>query len=72
MAIYKKISDLPTKVTESLPKGGQRIYLVTFNIVWREKLGLPEEERELAAHTAAWRAVEREYKKDKSGLWKKL
>lgn len=64
---YNKISDLPERVRDHLPKHAQEIYQAAYNSAYEEYDH--EEER---AHRVAWAAVKNDYEKDeKSGDWKK-
>ena len=70
--LYSRTSQLPEKVKENLPSEAQEIYRVAVNSYWEELSFLPVDEREVAAHTAAWSTVEKKYRKDRSGKWKLL
>ena len=64
---YKNISDLPSSVTEHLPKHAQEIYLAAFNNAWDEykdpKDRRDQASREEVAHKVAWAAVKKSYEK---------
>jgi cation transport regulator len=62
---YESISELPDSVRDHLPKHAQEIYQSAFNNAW-EEYGHDEQR----AHSVAWSAVKKSYKKDeKSGRW---
>lgn len=61
---YKKKTDLPETVKESLPSHGQEIYKEAFNSAW-EQYDEPHERkenrtREETAHAVAWSSVKKE------------
>ena len=60
---YDKLTDLPDRVRNNLPKHGQEIYKEAFNSA-EEQYG--EESR---AHQVAWSAVENKYEKNDKGNW---
>jgi len=60
---YDKLTDLPDRVRNNLPKHGQEIYKEAFNSA-EEQYG--EESR---AHRVAWSAVENKYEKNDKGNW---
>jgi len=72
---YDKISDLPGRVRESLPRHAQEIYLKAFNNAWRQYVDpgkrMKGRDREETAHRIAWSAVERVYAKSKDGVWRR-
>lgn len=76
MPQYEKLSDLPDRVRDNLPKHAQEIYKEAFNSAW-EQYRDPEDRRgddsrEETAHKVAWAAVKNDYEKDeKSGRWKR-
>jgi cation transport regulator len=62
---YKKISELPDRVRDNLPKHAQEIYKEAFNSAWEQY-----DKDETRAHRVAWGAVKKSYRKDKeSGKW---
>jgi cation transport regulator len=63
MMPYDKLTDLPDRVRNNLPKHGQEIYKEAFNSA-EEQYG--EESR---AHRVAWSAVENKYEKNDKGNW---
>lgn len=71
---YDKLSDLPERVRDNLPKLAQEIYQAAFNSAW-EQYDTPEERqgddsREETSHKVAWAAVKKEYQKDDdNGEW---
>jgi cation transport regulator len=60
---YDKLTDLPDRVRNNLPKHAQEIYKEEFNSA-EERYG--EESR---AHRVAWSAVENKYEKNDQGNW---
>jgi cation transport regulator len=60
---YDKLTDLPDRVRNNLPKHAQEIYKEAFNSA-EEQYG--EESR---AHRVAWSAVENKYEKNDQGDW---
>jgi cation transport regulator len=60
---YDKLTDLPDRVRNNLPRHAQEIYKETFNSA-EEQYG--EESR---AHRVAWSAVENKYEKNDQGNW---
>ena len=60
---YDKLTDLPDRVRNNLPKHAQEIYKEAFNSA-EEHYG--EESR---AHRIAWSAVENKYEKNDQGNW---
>ena len=60
---YDKLTDLPDRVRNNLPKHAQEIYKEAFNSA-EEHYG--EESR---AHRVAWSAVENKYEKNEKGNW---
>ena len=64
---YDSIRDLPDSVRDNLPKHAQEIYKSAFNNAWEEY-----NHDEQRAHSVAWSAVKRSYRKDEaSGRWVK-
>jgi cation transport regulator len=61
--LYDKLTDLPDRVRNNLPKHAQEIYKEAFNSA-EEPYG--EESR---AHRVAWSAVENKYEKNDQGNW---
>ncbi len=73
--VYNNLKDLPERVRNSLPEHAQEIFMKAFNNAW-EEYKEPENRRggssrEETAFRVAWSAVEKIYKKDKSGKWVK-
>ncbi len=64
---YDSISDLPSSVRDSLPKGAQQIYRKAFNDAWGEysdsESRKGDASREETAHKVAWSAVKKQYEK---------
>ena len=60
---YDKLTDLPDRVRNNLPKHAQEIYKEAFNSA-EEHYG--EESR---AHRVAWSALENKYEKNDQGNW---
>lgn len=71
---YESLRELPSSVSENLPKGAQRIYRAAFNDAWEEYADREsrrgDASREETAHKVAWAAVKKEYKKE-DGKWTK-
>jgi cation transport regulator len=64
---YAKVSDLPDKVKNNLPKEAQKIYMEVYNSTAKNK-----DYDESACHAIAWTAVKKQYSKNKvTGKWKK-
>jgi cation transport regulator len=64
---YNSIRELPDGVRDHLPKHAQEIYKSAFNNAWEEY-----NHDEQRAHSVAWSAVKRSYRKDEaSGRWVK-
>ena len=72
---YKTDVELPPGVRNNLPQHAQDIYREAFNNAWEEYADAAkrrgQESREEASHRVAWAAVEKEYAKDSSGVWRK-
>jgi cation transport regulator len=60
---YEKLTDLPERVRNNLPKRVQEIYKEAYNSAG-DQYG--EESR---AHRVAWSAVENQYEKNDKGNW---
>ena len=64
---YNKNSDLPASVKDHLPEHAQDIYRAAFNSAWKEysdsKKTQVGKTHEQTAHSVAWAAVEKKYKK---------
>ena len=60
---YDKLTDLPDRVRNNLPKHAQEIYKEAFNSAEEH---YREESR---AHRVAWSAVENKYEKNDQGNW---
>lgn len=70
---YKNINDLPSSVSDNLPKHAQEIYLKAFNNAWEEYKD-PDKRRgseshEEVCHKVAWAAVKAKYHKEEDGSW---
>lgn len=70
---YDRLSDLPDRVRDNLPKHAQEIYKEAFNSAW-EQYEDPEDRRgdasrEETSHKVAWSAVEKKYRKNEDGRW---
>lgn len=71
---YKSNTDLPDSVRDVLPLHAQDIYREAYNNAY-EEYDKPSErrggkDREETAHSVAWAAVKKKYKKnDSSGKW---
>lgn len=59
---YKKLEDLPAKVTE-LPKHGQQLFMAAYNAT--SENGMDEKN----ATQVAWDSVKNSYKQDENGNW---
>jgi len=70
---YKSNSDLPDSVKEHLPEHAQDIYREAYNNARKQYKDKSERKggrsQEETAHAVAWAAVEKKYRKDKSGKW---
>lgn len=70
---YSSTSDLPSKITQHLPRHAQEIYLHAFNNAWNEYADPSrrrgQESHETVAHKVAWSAVKHKYHKSGSGYW---
>jgi cation transport regulator len=71
---YDKISELPERVKDNLPKEAQNIFKEAYNNAW-DQYSDPEKRRgnasqEEAANRVAWSAVKNKYEK-KNGKWVK-
>jgi cation transport regulator len=69
---YDKISELPDRVKNNLPKEAQKIFKEAYNNAW-DQYSDPEKRRgnasqEEAANRVAWSAVKNKYKK-KNDKW---
>lgn len=62
---FDKLSDLPDRVTDNLPKHGQEIFKEAFNSASEQ---YDDESRWFAT---AWAAVENVYEKNDDGKWVK-
>ena len=60
---YKQLEDLPTEVTEKLPKHGQQIFMAAYNAT--SENGMNEQN----ATQVAWDSVKNSYKQDANGNW---
>lgn len=72
---YQKITDLPERVRDNLPKHAQEIYKEAYNSAW-DQYDEPDERRgdasrEETAHRVAWSAVKRSYEKNANDEWVK-
>jgi len=70
---YPNNDSLPTGVLNKFPRKAQTIYREAFNHAWefykdpqKRKAG---KDREETAHSVAWSAVEKKYKKTDAGDW---
>jgi cation transport regulator len=71
---YEKISELPERVKDNLPKEAQNIFKEAYNNAW-DQYSDPEKRRgnvsqEEVANRVAWSAVKNKYEK-KNGKWVK-
>ncbi len=73
---YSRNADLPEKVRDHLPDHAQTIYRMAFNNAWefyKEPAKRREnKDQEETAHSVAWAAVEKKYKKNDNDQWVKL
>jgi len=69
---YKRLSDLPDNVKNSLPEHAQEIYRAAFNSAWQQYKDSADrygdDDRETVAHKVAWSAVKEKYEK-RSDHW---
>jgi len=70
---YKKTSELPKQVKNTLPEHGLETYRAAYNNAWDDYKKPSDREgnatREETAHKVAWAAVKNVYHKDDSGKW---
>ena len=70
--IYKRVSDLPVEIAQSLPTGADYIYLREYRLAWDNIAEDTDElRRHETAHRVAWSAVRRKYELDDKGKWYK-
>lgn len=62
---YDKLSDLPDRVKDNLPKHAQEIFQSAFNSAYKEY------DDESKVFATAWSAVENVYHKNDDGKWVK-
>lgn len=62
---YDKLSDLPDRVKDNLPKHAQEIFQAAFNNAYQEY------DDESKVFATAWTAVENVYHKNDEGEWVK-
>lgn len=62
---YDKLSDLPDRVKDNLPKHAQEIFQAAFNNAYQEY------DNESKVFATAWAAVENVYHKNDEGEWVK-
>ena len=60
---YQQLEDLPSEVTEKLPKHGQQLFMTAYNAV--SENGMDEQN----ATQVAWNSVKNSYHQDKDGNW---
>ena len=60
---YQQLEDLPTEVTEKLPKHGQQLFMAAYNAASEDTTS--EED----AMKIAWSSVKNSYKEDGDGNW---
>jgi cation transport regulator len=72
---YQNLQDLPDSVKDSLPKHAQEIYKEAYNSAWDQyedpQDRRDDKDREETAHSVAWAAVKKKYKKVSEGEWQK-
>lgn len=70
---YKKVSELPDRVKDNLPKHAQEIYMEAYNSAWDEYKDPDERKgdasREETSHKVAWAAVKKKYEKKDDDKW---
>lgn len=70
---YDKITDLPDRVKDNLPKHAQEIYMETYNSAWEEYKDKEDRKdnasREETSHKVAWAAVKKKYEKGEDDKW---
>ena len=60
---YKELTDLPSEVSDKLPKHGQQLFMAAYNAV--SDNGMDEKN----ATKVAWDSVKNSYKEDRDGNW---
>lgn len=70
---YDRISELPDRVKDNLPKHAQEIYKEAFNSAY-DQYDDPSDrrgdaDREETAHKVAWSAVKKDYEKGDDDKW---
>lgn len=60
---YQQLENLPSEVTEKLPRHGQQIFMAAYNAA--SENGMDEKN----ATQVAWNSVENSYRKDSNGNW---
>lgn len=60
---YQELTDLPSEVTEKLPKHGQQLFMTAYNAASED--GMDEKN----ATQVAWNSVKNSYQEDKDGNW---
>lgn len=70
---YDRLSDLPDRVKDNLPKHAQEIYKEAFNSAY-DQYDDPSDRkgdasREETAHKVAWSAVKNDYEKGEDDNW---
>jgi len=72
---YKKLTDLPSRIKDNLPKHAQEIFKEAYNNAEKQyddpkkrRLGSSKTE---TTNKVAWSAVKKEYKKGSDGHWHK-
>ena len=66
---YDRITDLPKRVKDNLPKEAQRLWMSVFNSSYDACKKSGGRDCDTDASIAAWVAVKRNWKKDKEGNW---
>ncbi len=65
---YQRITELPDRVKDHLPRHAQEIYKEAFNHAWDEYKDPDDrrgdDSREEVSHKVAWSAVKRKYEKE--------
>ena len=60
---YQQLADLPSEVTQKLPKHGQQLFMTAFNAA--SDNGMEEKD----ATQVAWDSIKNSYQQDEAGNW---
>lgn len=73
---YRSVKDLPSSVSNVLPKHAQDIYLKAFNnafVQYKDKKKRKDDSGlEETAARVAWSAVKQKYRRGEDGLWHEI